>query len=85
MVKTLYDTLREPGKNPLRVLHEALDAAVTTAYGFGGEDDPRAQLLALNASIAEQEASGGIPRGPGNTGLAGTHGTCWRIVSSLSL
>lgn len=83
--ESLYDTLREPGKNPLRELHERLDAAVSTAYGFAADDDLRAQMLALNASIAEEESEGGSPRRAGNTGLAGTYRTTYRIEPSLQL
>jgi len=79
----LYNTLREPGKNPLRELHDQLDEAVTAAYGFTTEDDPRAQLLALNASMAAEEAGGLTPRGPGNAGLAGTMRTAYRIEPKL--
>lgn len=84
-VESLYDTLREPGKNRLRELHDGLDSAVASVYGFGNEDDPRAQLLALNASIAEQEANGGAPRGPGDSGLTDTHRTSARIEPVIRL
>ncbi|MEA2276808.1 MAG: hypothetical protein QOC78_1768 [Solirubrobacteraceae bacterium] len=82
---TLYDTLREPGKNPLRDLHDELDAAVGAAYGFNTEDDPRAQLLALNASIAAEEQAGRTARGPGTAGLAGTRRTSYRIDPAVQL
>lgn len=76
-----YNSLRDPGRNPLRTLQEELDAAVALAYGFS-DDDPLVQLLSLNLSIAEQEKSGLTePRRPGNNGLAGTHRTTTRIVS----
>jgi hypothetical protein len=75
----LYATLNEPGRNQLRTLHEELDGAVREAYGFNQEDEPRAQLLALNASIAEEEAGGTSPRAPGNEGLPDTERTAFRI------
>lgn len=53
-----YSSLREPGKNPLRVLQEKLDDAVAIAYGFSPNDDVLAQLLALNQSIAVEERGG---------------------------
>jgi hypothetical protein len=66
-----YDTLRDPGRSELRRLHEELDAAVVALYGFSDEDDLLAQPLALNESIAEEEASGITqPRGPGGVGIA---------------
>jgi hypothetical protein len=81
----LYNTLREPGRNPLRDLHDELDHAVAVAYGFSAEDDARAQLLALNASIAEEEAGGLTPRGPGNVGLADTMRTTYRVEPDIEL
>ena len=53
-----YNSLRDPGRNPLRNLQEELDEAVAAAYGFSRDDDVLAQLLALNLSIAEQEQEG---------------------------
>lgn len=81
----LYNTLRDPGRNTLRDLHDELDLAVAAAYGFTGEDEPRAQLLALNASIAEEEADGHTPRGPGSVGLAEPSRTTYRVESDLVL
>lgn len=81
----LYNTLREPGKNPLRDLHDELAQAVAAAYGFTAKDDPRAQLLALNASMAAEEVGGLTSRGAGNTGLAGTMRTAYRIEPKLRL
>ena len=34
----LYDSLSDPGRNPLRTLQKALDAAVAELYGFSLED-----------------------------------------------
>jgi len=75
-----YSSLRDPGRNPLRALQDELDRAVAGAYGFSQDDDVLAQLLALNASIAAQEADGLTqPRRPGDTGLTGTRRTTSRI------
>ena len=71
-----YNSLREDGRNPLRVLQEELDEAVIEAYGFSQDEDVLAQLLALNLSIAEQEDDGLTePRKPGGGGLANTKRT----------
>lgn len=81
-----YNSLRDPGRNPLRKLQAELDAAVAVAYGFSGDDDVLAQLLALNLSIAEQERDGLTePRRPGNEGLAGTRRTKSRIEAPTGL
>lgn len=71
-----YNTLRDPGQNRLRDLHDRLDEAVRAAYGFSDDEDRLAQLLALNESIAEEETEGITqPRPPGNQGLDGTERT----------
>jgi hypothetical protein len=81
-----YNSLRDPGRNPLRNLQEELDEAVAGAYGFSQDDDLLAQLLALNLSIAEQERDGLTePRRPGNEGLANTKRTSTRIEPPISL
>jgi len=75
-----YASLRDPGRNELRRLHERLDVAVFDTYGFSQEDDTLVQILALNESIALEEHSGITqPRRPGNEGLAGTRRTTCRI------
>lgn len=62
-----YNSLRDPGRNPLRNLQEELDAAVAVAYGVSPNDDVLAQLLALNLSISEEETAGFTePRRSGN-------------------
>jgi hypothetical protein len=82
----LYDSLRDPGRNPLRDAQDQLDEAVAAAYGFSPDDDILAQLLALNQSIAEEEAHGQtLPRRPGNEGLAGTKRTTSRIEPPVRL
>jgi hypothetical protein len=78
-----YSSLREPGRNPLRLLQEKLDAAVAVAYGFSADDDVLAQLLALNKSMAEEERAGGTPRRPGNDGLTNTMRTTSRIEPAV--
>lgn len=80
-----YSSLREPGRNPLGDLHKKLDEAVAAAYGFSDDEDPLAQLLALNQSIAEEERGGMTPRRPGNEGLADTKRTSSRIEPPVQL
>jgi hypothetical protein len=81
-----YNSLREPGRNPLRDCQDELDRAVAVTYGFAPDEDVLAQLLALNESIAEEEARGfTMPRRPGNEGLAGTKRTASRIESPVGL
>ncbi len=81
----LYDSLSDPGRNPLRTLQKALDAAVAELYGFSLEDDVLAQLLALNQSIAEEEATGITrPRGPGADGLVGVTRSEWCLRPAVS-
>ncbi|HKG38477.1 MAG TPA: DNA methyltransferase [Conexibacter sp.] len=81
-----YSSLRDPGRNPLKTLQEELDAAVAAAYGFSATEDKLAQLLALNQSMAAEEA-GKItePRKPGNLGLPNTMRTTSRIESVFRL
>lgn len=76
-----YNSLRDPGVNRLRELHDALDTAVFAAYGFSDTEDPLAQLLALNETIAEQEEAGIPVRSPGAHGLSGTRVTDYKIVA----
>lgn len=81
-----YNSLRDPGRNPLRDLQRELDRAVGLAYGFDEGEDMLAQLLALNKSIAEQEQIGfRHPRPPGSEGLAGTLRTTSRIEPPFHL
>lgn len=77
-----YDSLREPGRNPLRDLHAALDDAVLEAYGFDRNEDALVQLLALNASIIEAERrrdAVAAVRGPGSEDLSETKRTSFAI------
>lgn len=64
-LRKLYSSLDRPGKNELRDLHAALDAAVIQAYGFEKGADPLACLLALNKEVSENEANGRTVQGPG--------------------
>ena len=64
-LRELYRTLEEPGANPLRAAHAALDAAVRAAYGFPAKADPLATLLALNLALATKEKSGAPITPPG--------------------
>lgn len=50
-LRQMYRSLEMPGRNPLRELHEALNTAVLTAYGFDPNGDVLAQLLALNETV----------------------------------
>ena len=81
-----YGSLRDPGKNALRDIHEELDHAVGLAYGFDPTEDALAQLLALNMSIADQEAHGLTdPRRPGGEGLTSARVTTSRIEPKVRL
>lgn len=68
-LRNMYRTLEQPGTNRLRALHETLDKAVLSAYGFRANDDLLAQLLALNDEVAakieagEEVTAPGIPAG----------------------
>ena len=57
-LRDLYRTMEQPGKNPLKDLHAALDAAVMEAYGFDADKDLLTQLLELNLAVAAKEANG---------------------------
>jgi SAM-dependent methyltransferase len=74
-LRELYRSLEQPGKNPLKDLHAALDQAVLAAYGFdsprhegdgqGVRADVLAQLLALNKMVAARIAAGESVTAPG--------------------
>ena len=64
-LRAVYRTLELPGKNPLKAAHEALDAAVTAAYGFDPKADLLAQILALNLDVARRESEGQPVTAPG--------------------
>lgn len=54
-LRDLYRLLEQPGKNPIKELHAALDKAVLRAYGFDETKDLLTQLLELNLSVAAKE------------------------------
>ena len=64
-LRDMYRTLEEPGTNPLRDLHNALDAAVLDAYGFDPDRDLLEQLLALNFEVAAKIEAGESVTAPG--------------------
>jgi hypothetical protein len=64
-LRDLYRTLEVPGLNPLRDVHEELDAAVRAAYGMKANEDILAFLLNLNHQLAAAEAKGTPIVGPG--------------------
>ena len=64
-LRAVYRTLELPGANPLKVAHEALDAAVLAAYGFSAKKDLLAQLLDLNRSVADRITRGESVVAPG--------------------
>lgn len=75
-LRSMYRTLEQPGKNPLKDLHAALDKAVLAAYGFqpspqpspaseGGSSDVLKQLLDLNFAVAEHIEKGEAVTAPG--------------------
>jgi hypothetical protein len=79
-----YATLRDPGRNALADAHKALDTAVLAAYGFRHDEDLLTQLLALNESIATEEAEGTTqPRSPGPHGLGNVKQTETRVEAQI--
>lgn len=64
-LRDLYRLLEQPGKNPMKDLHAALDAAVLEAYGFDAKRDVLTQLLELNLATAAREAGGQPVQAPG--------------------
>ncbi len=64
-LRELYRRLEQPGKNPIKELHDTLDKAVLDAYGFNDEKDILSQLLTLNLSVAEKEKKGEKVQAPG--------------------
>lgn len=64
-LRDMYRTLEEPGANPLRDLHDALDQAVLAAYGFDPDRDLLEQLLALNFEVAAKIEAGEPVTAPG--------------------
>lgn len=64
-LRDMYRSLEQPGKNPLKDLHAALDKAVMAAYGFDPDGDVLAQLLALNGQVAARIEAGEPVTAPG--------------------
>jgi hypothetical protein len=64
-LRELYRTLELPGQHPLRTAQDKLDTAVRAAYGMKPKDDILTFLLALNADLADREATMKLVVGPG--------------------
>ena len=64
-LRRMYQSLEQPGKNPLKELHEALNRAVYAAYDFNLHGNPLAQLLALNRAVHERIQAGEPVTPPG--------------------
>ncbi|MCY3728731.1 MAG: N-6 DNA methylase [Nitrospira sp.] len=64
-LRDLYRTLELPGQNPLKDVHEKLDAAVRDAYGMKKSDNLLAFLFTLNQELATKEKAGKEVIGPG--------------------
>ncbi len=64
-LRSMYRSLEDPGANPLRDLHDALDQAVLAAYGFDPDRDILEQLLALNLEVAAKIDAGEPVAAPG--------------------
>ncbi len=66
-LRDLYRLLEQPGNNPIKTLHQNLDAAVAEAYGITALDanSVLTHLLALNQSIASKEKQGIEVTAPG--------------------
>lgn len=64
-LRDLYRLLEQPGKNPIKELHVALDKAVMEAYGFDEKKDLLSQLLELNFAVAAKEENKEPVQAPG--------------------
>lgn len=64
-LRRIYSSLELPGKNPLRVLQDKLDAAVIRAYGFPQQTNHLDLLFTLNQELAECERKNQAVTGPG--------------------
>ncbi len=76
-----YESLNNPGNNRLKTLHESLDRLVAQAYGFSLDEDPLAQLYALNQDLA---ASAADMRGPGSHALGGVRISDSRVLPPIA-
>lgn len=63
-ITELYNRYFDEPASKLRKHHDALDALVLKAYGWGPRDDVLANLLDLNLELAELEAEGEAIVGP---------------------
>lgn len=64
-LRALYETMRFPGKNPLKDAHSVLDDAVFAAYGFSEKRDALLQILELNSGVAARIDKGEKVLAPG--------------------
>ncbi|RDK89139.1 DNA methyltransferase [Marinirhabdus gelatinilytica] len=64
-LRDIYRILEEPGNNPLKDLHTALDNAVLEAYGFNRKKDILTQLLELNLKVYSNEQESIEVQAPG--------------------
>ncbi len=64
-LRDIYRILEEPGSNPLKDLHTALDNAVLEAYGFNRKKDVLTQLLELNLKVYSNEQENIDVQAPG--------------------
>lgn len=64
-LRTMYASMEDPGKHPLKDAHAALDEAVRAAYGMPARKDPLTFLLELNLNCAAKEAKSLKITGPG--------------------
>lgn len=64
-LRKLYKTLDLPGKNPLKIAQEALDAAVIKAYGFKSGGNTLANLYDLNLDVSHRISLSQNVTGPG--------------------
>ena len=67
-LRDLYRTLDDPGANPLRDAHAALDAAVRDAYAMPADADLLGFLLDLNLACAAREKANEPVTPPGLPG-----------------
>lgn len=64
-LRDLYRIIEQPGKNPIKDLHDQLDQAVLRAYGFDPKGDLLTQILELNQFLSAQEEIDNPVIGPG--------------------
>lgn len=64
-LRELYRMLDLPGANPLRAVHDGLNAAVRQAFGMTPKADPLEFILELNSQVVGAEANGETIQKPG--------------------